>query len=93
MARNIAGRLRINSNVGTPTIFWNNAAPGGNGAKAQLPPPYAFAAAYSHRTPYTMEYLLNVQRQLSGNWVVAARAEVLILNHPLAAGAKIATRL
>ncbi len=72
MARNIAGRLRINSNVGTPTIFWNNAAPGGNGAKAQLPPPYAFVAAYSHRTPYTMEYLLNVQRQLSGNWVVEA---------------------
>ena len=72
MARNIAGRIRINSNVGTPTIFWNNAAPGGNGAKAQLPPPYAFVAAYSHRTPYTMEYLLNVQRQLSGNWVVEA---------------------
>jgi hypothetical protein len=72
MARNIAGRLRINSNVGTPTIFWNNAAPGGNGAKAQLPPPYAFAAAYSHRTPYTIEYLLNVQRQLGSSWVVEA---------------------
>ncbi|HTS62158.1 MAG TPA: TonB-dependent receptor [Candidatus Acidoferrales bacterium] len=72
MARNIAGRIRINSDVGNPTIFWSNAAPGGNGAKAQLPPPYAFVDAYSHRTPYSMEYLFNVQRQLSGNWVVEA---------------------
>jgi hypothetical protein len=72
MARNIAGRIRINSNVGTPTIFWNNAAPGGNGAKAQLPPPYAFVDAYSHRSPYAMEYLVNVQRQLTGDWVLEA---------------------
>ena len=70
MARNIAGRIRINSAVGTPTIGWANAAPGGNGAKAQLPPPYAFVAAYSHRTPYTMEYLLNVQRQIGSSWAV-----------------------
>jgi hypothetical protein len=72
MARNIAGRIRINSVVGTPTIFWNNAAPGGNGAKAQLPPPYAFVDAYSHRSTYAMEYLVNVQRQLTGNWVIEA---------------------
>jgi hypothetical protein len=72
MARNIAGRIRINSSVGTPTIFWNNSAPGGNGAKAQLPPPYAFVDAYSHRSAYAMEYLVNVQRQLTGNWVVEA---------------------
>jgi hypothetical protein len=72
MARNIAGRVRINSVVGTPTIFWNNAAPGGNGATAQLPPPYAFVDAYSHKTPYTMEYLLNVQRQVGANLVFEA---------------------
>lgn len=72
MARNIAGRTRINSVVGTPTISWNNAASGGNGAKAQIPPPYAFVAAYDHRTAYTMEYLFNLQRQLSANWVIEA---------------------
>jgi hypothetical protein len=72
MARNIAGRTRINSVVGTPTIFWSNAASGGNGAKAQIPPPYAFVAAYDHRTAYTMEYLFNVQRELSANWVIEA---------------------
>src|SRR5207244_611436 len=57
MARNIAGRIRINSVVGTSTIFWNNAAPGGNGARAQLPPPYAFVAADSHRPAYALSYL------------------------------------
>jgi hypothetical protein len=72
MARNIAGRTRINSVVGTPTIFWSNAASGGNGAKAPIPPPYAFVAAYDHRTAYTMEYLFNAQRQLTSNWVVEA---------------------
>ena len=66
MARNIAGRIRvINANAGTPNIFWNNAlAAVGGGAKAQITSPFAFAAADSHRTPYTFEYLLNVQRQL-----------------------------
>lgn len=74
MARNIAGRIRINSAVGNPTIFWNNATPGAGGgtSKAQIPPPYAFVAAYSHRTPYTMEYLLNVQRQLGNSIVMEA---------------------
>jgi hypothetical protein len=72
LARNIAGRIRINSAVGTPTIGWANAAPGGNGSKAQLPPPYAFVAAYSHHTPYTMEYLMNVQRQIGSSWSVEA---------------------
>src|SRR5947209_7097137 len=72
MARNIAGRIRNNSAVGTPTIFWDNATPGsaGGSAKAQIPPPYAFVDAYSHRTPYVMEYLMNVQRQLGQNMVV-----------------------
>jgi hypothetical protein len=69
-ARNIAGRIRNNSTVGTPTIFWSNASPLGSGAKAQIPPPYAFVDAYSHKTAYTMEYLLNIQRQFGSSWVV-----------------------
>jgi hypothetical protein len=74
MARNIAGRIRVvNANAGTPNIFWNNAlAAISGGAKAQITSPFAFVDAYSHRTSYTMEYLMNVQRQLSGNWVVEA---------------------
>jgi hypothetical protein len=72
MARNIAGRIRVTNQVaGTPNIFWNNAlAAVGGGAKAQITSPFAFVAADSHRTPYTFEYLLNIQRQLGPNWVV-----------------------
>ena len=72
MARNIAGRIRVTNNVaGTPNIFWGNAlAAVGGGAKAQITSPFAFVDAYSHKTPYTFEYLLNIQRQLANNWLV-----------------------
>jgi Carboxypeptidase regulatory-like domain len=74
MARNIAGRIRVvNSVAGTPSIFWNTAlAAAAGGAKAQIRSPFAFVDAYSHKTSYTYEYLLNIQRQLGSNWVVEA---------------------
>ncbi|MDQ2900495.1 MAG: carboxypeptidase regulatory-like domain-containing protein [Acidobacteriota bacterium] len=71
MARNIAGRIRVNSAVGTPTINWNNAlAAVQGGATPKITSPFAFVNAYSHRNPYTFEYLLNFQRQLPANFVV-----------------------
>ncbi len=72
MARNTAGRIRVvNQVAGTPNIFWNNAlAAISGGAKAQVTSPFAFVDAYSHKTSYTYEYLLNIQRQLASNWVV-----------------------
>jgi hypothetical protein len=71
LARNIAARVTLNwGNPGTPTLRWDNAIPGGNGTIAQVPPPYAYVAAYDHATSYTMQYLLNVQRQIGLNWVV-----------------------
>jgi hypothetical protein len=70
MARQIAGRFRVNSSLGTPTLFWSNALAAGNGATAQITSPFAFEAKYSHNTSYSWEYLANVQRQLSGNWVL-----------------------
>jgi hypothetical protein len=77
MARNIAGRVTQTSGqnggtVGVPNLFYSNAVPGGSGAVAQIPPPYAYADALSHKTSYTMQYLLNVQREFAGNWVVEA---------------------
>ena len=74
MARNIAARVdQTWGNPATPTLTWANAIPGGgNGAIAQIPPPFGLAAAYDHATSYTMQYLLNVQRQLGSNWVVEA---------------------
>jgi hypothetical protein len=72
LARNIAARITINSDIGNPTLRWSNAIPGGNGALAQVPPPYAYVAAYDHATAYTMQYLLNVQRQVGINWAFEA---------------------
>jgi hypothetical protein len=72
MSRNIAARVTLTSNLGTPNLFYNNAVPGGSGATAQIPPPYAYVDAYSHKTSYTMQFLLNVQRQLGGNWLLEA---------------------
>ncbi|MEK7832618.1 MAG: hypothetical protein AAB401_16115, partial [Acidobacteriota bacterium] len=67
MARNIAARVDLTTTTALP-ITWSNAIPGGSGSFVQVPPPFALTAAYSHATPYTIQYLLNVQRQLGSNW-------------------------
>jgi hypothetical protein len=73
-SRNIAGRVTQTSGqnggtVGVPNLFYSNAVPGGSGAVAQIPPPYAYVDALDHRTSYTMQYLINVQRQVGSSWV------------------------
>jgi hypothetical protein len=70
MARNIAGRVTITSNLGTPNLFFSNAVPGGSGAIANVPSPYAYAMSPSHHTTYAEQYLLNIQRQLTPNWAL-----------------------
>ena len=70
MARNIAGRVTITSNLGTPNLFFSNTVPGGSGAVANVPSPYAYAMPPSHHTTYTQQYLLNIQRQLTANWAL-----------------------
>jgi len=69
MARNIAARVDLTSTPAVP-VTWNNAIPGGSGTVVQVPPPFAWAAAYDHATPYTAQYMLNVQRQLNSNWAL-----------------------
>ncbi len=71
MARNIAARVDLTTTPANP-VTWSNAIPGGNGTFVQVPPPFAWAAAYDHATPYIMQYLLSVQRQISANWLVEA---------------------
>ncbi len=71
LARNIAARVDLSwGNPATPTLTWGNSIPGGSGGIAQIPPPYGLAAAYNHATSYTMQYLLNIQRQFGTDWVV-----------------------
>ena len=72
MARNTAGRIRVNSALQNPTLFWSNALASISGGTANITNPYAFANKYERRTPYTYEYLLNVQREFAHNLVVEA---------------------
>ena len=70
MARNVAGRIRSNSDLYNPTLNWNNALASISGGVANIVNPYAFANKYERRTPYTWEYLMNVQRELGGSTVI-----------------------
>ena len=74
MARNIAGRVtQTNADsqagiFGNSNLTWNNAAPGGSGAVANLPPSQAYADALSHKTTYSEQFLLNIQQQVGQDW-------------------------
>jgi outer membrane receptor protein involved in Fe transport len=70
LARNIAGRIRVNSDLQNPTLFWSNALSNISGGVANITVPYAFANKYERRTPYTLEYLLNIQRQLTNDMLL-----------------------
>lgn len=67
MARNLAGRLRDNSNPSFPHLNWGNSLASIAGGIAQVPRPYTFANPYDRRTTYSIQYLMNVQRELPGN--------------------------
>src|SRR5450759_1678819 len=57
MARNIAGRVTLTSNTGIPNLFYSNAIPGGSGATANVPSPFAYSMEPNHHTTYSMQYL------------------------------------
>lgn len=76
MARNIAGRVS-QTNVDTTTniygnsnLTWANASPGSasSGTVVNLGPSTAYDVAPSHKTTYTIQYLLNIQQQIGQNW-------------------------
>jgi len=69
VARNLAGRTRFESDNNTLYTF-QTAFASLAGTVANVTTPYAFANAYDRRTPRTMTYLLNVQRELPGSTVV-----------------------
>jgi hypothetical protein len=70
LARSLGGRVTLQADVGTPSLFYSNAVPGGGTAVANVPFPYAYAMSVDHFTTYTMQHLLNVQRQLTPNWAI-----------------------
>ena len=72
LGRNLAVRNSNISASGTPTVFYNNAFPSSSGATTSVGAPYAYSDNPNHHTPYTMQYLLNIQRQFGANWSVEA---------------------
>jgi len=69
VARNLAGRTRFESDNNTLYTF-QTAFASLAGTVVNVTTPYAFANLYDRKTPRTMTYLLNIQRELPGNTVV-----------------------
>ncbi len=70
LGRNLAVR---NSNIATSgqaTVNYDNAFPSTSGLTVPVGPPYAYSDNPLHHTPYTMQYLFNIQRQFGANWSV-----------------------
>jgi len=70
MARNLAGRLRDNSKTDFPNLNWSNALASIAGGVANVFRPYTFANPYDRRTPFTNQFMANVQRELPQNMVL-----------------------
>lgn len=70
MARNLAGRLRSNSSTTFPNLRWDNALASIAGGTANVTIPYTFANPYDRRTPITLQYMINVQREMWGGTLV-----------------------
>jgi len=79
MARNLAARVSIFAGQNGCADYgctWAQSTPAGQTAGgvavAQVPPPYGFANQVNYQTAYTAEYVFNIQRQITNDWVVEA---------------------
>src|SRR3989441_155254 len=66
LARNLAGRRRDDATVDNLDLTWSAPFRGLGGTTVLIAQPYVLAAIYNRRTPYSIQYLLNVQRELGG---------------------------
>ena len=67
VGRNAAGRTRNDDNPDFPAETWANGAAGLVGSVANIATPQAFSNKFDRRTPYTIQWLMNVQRELARN--------------------------
>ena len=72
VARNAAGRTRNDDTPELANETWLNGAAALSGSVANILTPQAFSNKFDRRTPYTMQWLLNVQRELGRNMVFEA---------------------
>jgi len=67
VARNAAGRTRNDDNPDFPAETWLNGAASLVGSSANILTPQAFSNKFDRRTPYVLQWLVNVQRELANN--------------------------
>src|SRR5713226_5046426 len=67
VGRIAAGRTRNDDNPDFPAETWLNGAAGLAGSVAKIATPQAFSNKFDRRTPYSMQWLFNVQRELANN--------------------------
>jgi hypothetical protein len=67
VARNAAGRTRNDDNPDFPAETWLNGAASLAGSVANILTPQAFSNKFDRRTPYSMQWQVNVQRELANN--------------------------
>lgn len=67
VARNAAGRTRNDDNPDFPSETWANGAAALSGSVANILTPQAFSNKFDRRTPYSMQWIFNLQRELARN--------------------------
>src|ERR1700682_5149912 len=72
VGRNAAGRTRNDDNPAFPAETWLNGASGLIGSVANILTPQAFSNKFNRRAPYSMQWLVNVQRELASNLTLEA---------------------
>ena len=77
LGRNLAVRNSNIADSGSATFNgvpfgYDNAFPSTAGLTVPVGAPYAYSDNPLHHTPYTMQYLVNIQRQFGANWSVEA---------------------
>ncbi|HEY2019492.1 MAG TPA: TonB-dependent receptor [Bryobacteraceae bacterium] len=72
IGRNAAGRSRNDDNPSFPSETWSNALGAAGSANAVILTPQAFSMKFDRRTPYTNQFLFNVQRELARDLILEA---------------------
>ena len=72
LGRNLAVRNSNIATTGLANVTYDNAFPSTSGLTVPVGPPYAYSDNPNHHTPYTMQYLFNIQRQFGASWSVEA---------------------
>lgn len=72
LGRNLAARVSTIADTGLANVTYANAFPSTSGLTVPVGAPYAYSDNPNHHTPFTMQYLFNVQRQFGANWSVEA---------------------